>query len=174
MNIEEALEKVLDELSDDSSPKPVVSFEKGIPTLKAGYFRPLSPMLKSRFEKLGGWEESTHGDWLDPAEMECFWESQIVDERLNEIVQQVKAAADHWQNDAGSLFSLHRISVFAASRYTYERIYLVWFDETEEPELWVYDVNGEARYKDLLSYLESYIKDDLSAFLNKWKLGEME
>lgn len=172
MNIEEALNKIIEELIDDSTPKPVAPFPKGIPTLKKGYFRPLSPMLKSRFEKLGGWEDATHGDWLDTTEMECFWESQIANERLNGIVNNVNSSINNWQNDAGSIFNHTRISVFAGSRDTYERIYLIWFDCIEEPELWVYDTNGEARYKNLLSYLASYINDDIAAFNEKWKLGE--
>ena len=173
MNIEQALNEILEELVDDSTPKPSVPFSKGIPTLKNNYFRPLSPMLQSRFEKFGGWEESTHGDWMDVIEMEIFWESHITDERLSGIVTNVNSSINNWQNDAGSIFNDKRISVFAGSRYTYERIYLVWFDCIEEPELWVYDTNGEARYKDLLSYLESYINDDISSFSKKWKLGEL-
>lgn len=173
MNIEEALNGIKEELAHESTPKPGIQFSKGIPTLKKDYFRPLSPMLKLRFEQLGGWEDSTHGDWLDTAEMELFWAEHIADERLNGIVRNVNSSIGNWQNDAAALFNPERISVFAGSHYTYERIYLVWFDGLEEPELWVYDTNGEARYKDLLSYLISYINDDLSAFYNKWKLGEL-
>ena len=167
MNIEQALNEILAELVEDSTPKSSVPFSNGIPTLKENYYRPLSPMLKSRFEKFGGWEESTHGDWLDSTEMENFWESDIADKRLSGIVTNVRASIDNWQNDAGSIFSDNRISVFSGSRYTYERIYLVWFDCIEEPELWVYDTNGEARYKDLLNYLRCYINDDLTAFNKK-------
>ena len=52
-------------------------------------------------------------------------------------------------------------------------ICLIWFDGTEEPELWVYDCNGESRYKDLVSYLQAYIDDDVSASAVKWKLADM-
>lgn len=52
-------------------------------------------------------------------------------------------------------------------------ICLIWFDGIEEPELWVYDCNGESRYKDLASYLQAYIDDDVSACSVKWKLAEM-
>lgn len=173
MTTEEALNEILEELADDSAPQPSVPFSKGIPTLEKNYFRPLSPMLKTRFEKLGGWLESTHGDWLDTTEMEGFWESHIADERLSEIVNNVNSAIHNWQNDAGSIFNHNRISVFSGSEYTFERIYLLWFDHIAEPELWVYDTNGEARYKDLLSYLEAYINDDTSAFDKKWKLAEL-
>ena len=55
----------------------------------------------------------------------------------------------------------------------YEMICLIWFDGTEEPELWVYDCNGESRYKDLAAYLQAYIDDDVSASEVKWKLADM-
>ncbi len=42
-----------------------------------------------------------------------------------------------------------------------------------EPELWVYDCNGESRYKDLAAYLQAYIDDDVSASEVKWKLADM-
>lgn len=62
---------------------------------------------------------------------------------------------------------------FAASDNGYEMICLIWFDGTEEPELWVYDCNGESRYKDLAAYLQAYIDDDVSASEVKWKLADM-
>ena len=52
-------------------------------------------------------------------------------------------------------------------------ICLIWIDRIEEPELLVYDCNGESRYKDLASYLQGYIDDDVSACSVKWKLAEM-
>ena len=70
---------------------------------------------------------------------------------------------------------LHSIEFlfFAASDNSYEMICLIWFDGIEEPELWVYDCNGESRYKNLTSYLQAYIDDDVSACSVKWILAEM-
>ena len=41
---------------------------------------------------------------------------------------------------------------------------MIWFDDVAEPEFWVYDSNGMARYENLKSYLEAYLSDDISAY----------
>jgi hypothetical protein len=51
---------------------------------------------------------------------------------------------------------------------------LLWLDDEDEPELWVYDSNGESRYKDLAEYLKAYINDDLSAASKRWIIAEIE
>ncbi|RPE14357.1 hypothetical protein EGT74_06370 [Chitinophaga lutea] len=130
-------------------------------------------MLTARFERIGGWQDATHGDWLAIDEMELLWRDGGNDERIAAIVNNIGSAMGNWANDAGSLFRQDRLTVFAASRDTFERIYLVWFDEVVEPELWVYDSNGESRYKNLLDYLIAYIDDDLSASTKRWRLGDL-
>lgn len=150
-----------------------IDFHKGVPTLEYGVYRKVSPMLKVRYELFGKWLNSTHGDWLDTKEMESFWGEGAGDERLAGIVRNVKASMGNWEDHATGLFALNRISIFAASDNSYEMICLIWFDGIEEPELWVYDCNGESRYKDLASYLQAYIDDDVSACSVKWKLAEM-
>ena len=92
---------------------------------------------------------------------------------LEGIVRDIKASKDYWEDHATGLFAPNRISIFAASDNGYEMICLIWFDGTEEPELWVYDCNGESRYKDLAAYLQAYIDDDVSASEVKWKLADM-
>ena len=93
--------------------------------------------------------------------------------RMIVIVRDIKASKDYWEDHATGLFAPNRISIFAASDNGYEMICLIWFDGTEEPELWVYDCNGESRYKDLAAYLQAYIDDDVSASEVKWKLADM-
>jgi hypothetical protein len=68
------------------------------------------------------------------------------------------------------LFKPERLSVFACSDLTNEKIYLLWLDFEDEPELWAYDSNGESRYKDLREYLEAYLADDISAMERRWRL----
>ena len=92
----------------------------------------------------GKWINATHGDWLDTKEMESPWNEDEEDERLVGIVRNIKASMDNWEDHATGLFALNRISIFAASDNGYEMICLIWFDGTEEPELWVYDCNGES------------------------------
>ena len=172
-SIKNLLNKVIKELEGDSEITPPSNFIRGIPTLKKGYYRKVSPMLKERFISIGSWIDSTHGDWLDIHEMELFWNEPIKNERMSEIISNVRSSINNWEDDAGSLFAENRVTVFAASQFTFERVYLIWFDSTIEPEIWVYDSNGESRYKDLASYLKSFIKDDVSASNKKWKLADL-
>lgn len=174
MTIEELLNTTITSLEDDSEITEAIDFSKGVPTLEKGTYRNVSSMLKARYKKLGGWIDATHGDWLDVKEMELFWTNETEDDRLIGIIQNVKASIKNWEDHAAGLFAPNRISIFAASEATDEIICLVWFDSTEEPELWVYDCNGESRYKDLASYLQAYIDDDVSACKNKWKLAEIQ
>lgn len=169
--IKELLDEVID-LEGKVQISQAIDFHKGVPTLEKGVYRNVSPMLKIRYGAFGKWINAAHGDWLDTKEMESLWNEDEKDERLIGIVRDIKASKDYWEDHATGLFAPNRISIFAASDNGYEMICLIWFDGTEEPELWVYDCNGESRYKDLAAYLQAYI-DDVSASEVKWKLADM-
>ena len=147
MTIEELLNTTVALLEGDSEMTEAIDFSKGVPTLEKGIYRNVSPMLEARYKKLGGWIDATRGDWFDVKEMELFWTNETEDDRLAGIIQNVKASINHWEDHAAGLFAPNRVSIFAASESTSEIICLVWFDSVEEPELWVYDCNGESRYK---------------------------
>jgi hypothetical protein len=53
-------------------------------------------------------------------------------------------------------------------------MFLLGLEFEDEPEFWVYDSNGESRYKDLAEYLNAYLNDDLTAAERRWKLAEAE
>lgn len=150
---------------------PPEPFSKGIPTLQAGVYRPVSPMLKERFERCGRWTVASHGDWLSAADMESLWSeaATAADTLLYGIKQSQIAAAEGWPNEASTLFRPERLSFFAGSDHSYERIYLLWIEYEDEPELWVYDANGESRYRDLSAYLQAYLAADVSAASQSWR-----
>lgn len=134
-----------------------------IPTLQTGIYRRISPMLRERYNNFGSWENATHGDWLSIDDMKELWKEKPTS-YIENIKHQLHSCSQNWPNDACSLFKDNRISVFAADVNSFERIYIVWLDEVDEPEIWVYDSNGMARYKNLMCYLEAYLEDDLSAY----------
>lgn len=145
----------------------------GVPTLEKGVYRKFSPMINERFSTYGRWEHATHGSWLSLKDMEQLWDEKLDkknDELIVRIVSQISAARNGWLDHAYSLFRDDRISVFAGSDNGNECIVLLWLELEDEPELWVYDSNGEARYKNLNDYLISYLTDDLSAFDVSWRL----
>lgn len=163
-------------LCDDSFLTKLEPVEKeiditSVPTIKSGVYQPVSPQLQTRFNYCGRWENATHAHWLSIKDMEQIAnKSYSEDPLLIEIYSQWNGTRLNWPNDATVLFNSERISIFAASDYSFERIYLLWFDCKDEPEFWVYDSNGLSRYVDFNNYLLSFINDDTSASLLSWIL----
>ena len=156
--------RVNDSLCSQLSEKGVVKIKiTKVPTLENNFYRNVSPMLDERYSILSYWRNATHGDWLSIEEMEMLWLKDS-SPYINQLKNQIKAFSENWPNDASSLFKDNRISVFAIDDNGNEHIYLIWLDDIDEPELWVYDSNGVARYKNLKKYLEAYLSDDLSAY----------
>lgn len=146
-----------------------VPFPHGIPTLEPGVFRPASPMLAERFNLLGRWTMASHGHWLSISDMEALWLKDGADPFVEGVKQMQVAGAEGWPNDPSILFRPERLSLFAGSEHNYEKIYLLWLDFEDEPEFWVYDANGESRYRDLSCYLRAYLTDDVSAASVSWR-----
>lgn len=172
--IQQLLQQVVEDnnslIEEPSIPLSPEELGRGIPTLKANFYRPFTPMLKVRFEQFGAWHQATHANWLSLTEMEMLWSSSK-DARTAGIKKSLKVISENWANDAVALFKPERISVFAGEDSSNERIYLLWFDFADEPEIWVYDSNGEAHYVNLEAYLQAFLDDNLSAFEKRWILG---
>ena len=166
----EAIRAVDESIGDTTiPPSPPECLEGGVPTLEKDFYRPLTPMLEVRFKQFGSWRHATHGNWLSLQEMETLWGDPL-DAKIAGIKQMLMIHSKDWANDAISLFKPERISVFAGDDEGNERLYLLWFDFVAEPEIWVYDTNGEAHYKDLEAYLKAYLEDDLMAYDKHWIL----
>jgi hypothetical protein len=102
--------------------------------------------------------------------MERLWTPGSQDDWTKGIYLSRIAAEENWGNDAAALFRADRLTLFAGHADTNERIYLLWLDWTEEPELWVYDSNGELRFVDLHEYLTVYVTDDTRHYSRPWRL----
>ncbi|EHR8835433.1 hypothetical protein ABJ851_001067 [Shigella flexneri] len=148
---------------------PVSKFDGRIPTLEKNVWRQASPQLQARFTCCGRWVSATHGTWLSIQDMETLWSDEISEQLLDVMKYNAQASRDNWNDHAWGLFRSSRLSLFAGSDSGYEAIFLLWLDNTDEPELWVYDCNGESRYKNLDDYLLAYINDDLSASERSWR-----
>lgn len=166
--LKRALADISEQDGEPVTPLPAEPDKTQVPTLQAGRYRPLSPQLKERFALLGAWAEATHADWLSLTQMEALWSPTSPTAAARK--QNLTTIADNWQNDAVALFKEDRISVFALAEEGTERMYLLWFDCVDEPEVWVYDTNGEAHYRDLKAYLQAYLDDDLTAYEKHWLL----
>jgi hypothetical protein len=155
---------------DPPAPLPGTEGITQVPTLKPGVFRDCSPMLAVRFQVLGRWMDATHGHWLDASDMASLWTDPNPDPLLGGIYSMHIAGKEGWPNIASSLFLPERLSLFAGSDIGNERIFLLWLDFADEPEVWVYDSNGESRYADLREYLEAYRNDDVTASQKSWRV----
>lgn len=176
--IEELLQQAIaanaELVESDNTPSPANQLTQHVPTLLPDFYRPLSPMLRARFAAFGAWREATHANWLSFEQMQALWPEQPRDEEMEQIRKNIQVVAENWANDAVALFKPERVSVFAAAREGNERLYLVWFDCIEEPEIWAYDTSGEAHYQNLATYLQAYIDDDLAAYSKHWILGNSQ
>jgi hypothetical protein len=126
-------------------------------------------MLEERFKLFGRWTTASHGHWLSASDMQALWSDDGTDPFVEGVKQMRVASAEGWSNEASVLFRPERLSFFAGSEYSNEKIYLLWLDFEDEPELWVYDANGESRYRDLAAYLQAYLADDVSAASRSWR-----
>lgn len=169
--LQEAVSANAELVDDGSAPLPADATVQQIPTLQPGFYRPLSPMLRARFAAFGAWTEATHGNWLDTKQMEALWAESAADEEAERVRRNLRIIAENWPNDAAALFKPERVSVFAALPEGNERVYLIWFDCMDEPEVWAYDTGGDARHRNLAAYLQAYLDDDLSAYSKPWILG---
>ncbi|WP_052314893.1 hypothetical protein [Pectobacterium parmentieri] len=152
-------------------PNPPESIFQGrIPTLMKGVYRDSSSMLSERFKLYGRWENATHGNWLSISDMETLWADTIQDELIDSIKFQAECLRDDWSNNAFGLFKENRLSLFAGSDIGNEAMFLLWIDDEDEPEIWVYDANGESRYKNFNEYLVAYLNDDVSASALSWRI----
>lgn len=171
-DIEDTISKTMafqnhDEARRPDNPKTL--FDGKIPTLEKGIYRDASPMLQERFENYGRWVNATHGIWLSIQDMENLWCDDIEDSTVDRIKYHAECLKEDWPNHAYSLFKDNRLSLFAGSDIGNESIFLLWLDFEDEPELWVYDSNGESRYKNFNEYLIAYLNDDLSASEHSWR-----
>lgn len=151
------------------APEEATALGQGVPTLKAGVYREFSPMLRKRFEMHGRWERATHATWLSLGDMESLLQEDAEDQLRAAFKIQAAALKEDWPNHATSLFKEERLSLFALSDLNSESIVLLWLDFEPEPEVWVYDANGESRYKNLEVYLDGYLADDVSAARRSWR-----
>ena len=162
MNTQNYLENTLLKLRNINSAK--LEYQTGyeikkIPTLRKGVYRNISPMLSVRYRQYSSILDATHGDWLSINEMENLWlpYKQINDERIRGIKRSLNSNIKEWDNNAGSIFQHDRLSLFAGSAYTYEQVYLLWLDDYIEPQIWVYDANGNSRFDTFDDYLIAFL-----------------
>lgn len=131
-------------------PQPLTQL--GMATLQQGHYRPLSPMLKARFEYAGSWKEADAGhEWLDLTQIEeCL--------RDQRVLKQIRERIQVWNESSLAKLPPSRISLFGLYRDQSEEIYLIWPNENgTEPKVLSYAGNFEAEFTNLGHYLKHLI-----------------
>jgi hypothetical protein len=121
-----------------------------IPTFDAKFNRPLSLMLRDRFEfasKIVRFSE----EWLNLDTM-----AQYI--RRREVQAMHASHRKHWEGSAPMLFPDRNLGLFCITHGVPENIvYLVWKDSDDEPELWKYSGMNSRVFKNLEKLLEWYL-----------------
>lgn len=111
---------------------PEMPCEK-IRTLDYDFLRPISPMLKRRFEFCSSWRNAyLSQDWLSLQEINN-WKSN---QRLCEWVDLRKE--NSYPGEPLEDYPEKNIAIFSINPHEPEEVYLVWDNETAEPKIWHY------------------------------------
>jgi hypothetical protein len=135
----------LEEMRMDVLPPEPTSLE--LPTFDPSYQRPLSSMLKARFE-FGSDIYRGYMRWLSIEGMRLHLRSEG-------LLQNHRSLREHWEGSAPMQCSDRGLSLFAIDpELSTDLVYLVWQDqEQQEPELWLYCGMEEKRFADLAEFL---------------------
>ncbi|NMG72731.1 hypothetical protein [Parazoarcus communis] len=125
-----------------------------ISTFADSFVRPLSPMLRSRFQFCGSWKNARLSqNWLSLTE--------IRDAKNNETLSKWVAlrTENSYDNDPPGCVAAENCAVFSYNPYEPEETYLVWEDGKEEPLVWEYFGWDYLRFENLNHYLEYIVGD---------------
>lgn len=102
-----------------------------LPTFDWKIFRPMTPMLRARFELAGSWQDGPTV-WLAPSEMARYMGRRWV--RSSH-----RALREHYEGSAPMRFPDNRLTLFGSTTHESEDLtYLVWAQDGQEPEVWEY------------------------------------
>lgn len=133
-----------------SPPDPASNLE--VPTLEPGFYKRMTPLLKSRFEYAGAWKEADAGhEWLSLKGMEAAI-------RNPKVLEQIKMRIETWTDSPLARLPASRISLFGLYGDQSEEIYLIWpLADGDEPQILSYSGNFEAKFSDFAQYLKHLI-----------------
>jgi hypothetical protein len=108
--------------------------------------RPLSPMLRERFEFAG--TITVGGEvWVAAGDIAAAT-------RKRQLLGNHKARREHWENSVPMRFEDGALSLFAYDPVSQEDVvYLVWTGRAVEPELWQYHSMDEQKFRDVNAFL---------------------
>lgn len=136
-----------------------------ISTLNKAVKRPLTEMLKSRF--------------LFASKMVIFeyhfFSIEEIDNCLEneDLMDTHQAYKADWEGSAPNSFPDEKLSFFGSSLGFFgDPFYLVWKNDNEEPEVWIYMGQEEQRYPNIDIFFKEFIGGLMEECGVNWKLAE--
>lgn len=127
--------------------------DRTIMTLNPGIFRPLSPMLKARFEFCHAWKDAyLSQDWLGLQEIRNWPNNQ-------NIVRRLELRQENWDFVPPASVPPENCAIYAVNPYELDETYLVWTDDAEEPQIWEFFGADYKMFTNLDRYLEFILGD---------------
>jgi len=138
--------------------EPFELFGDTLRTLDYEVFRPISPMLKKRFEFCSSWSNAYLGyKWLSAKQIH-HWKN---DETLREWVG--LRAKNSYEVDCFIKYPTKNIALFAYDPYYPNEMYLVWDEGNIEPKVWMYfdaDYYTFNSFERFLLHINGFIGDE--------------
>jgi hypothetical protein len=130
---------------------PSEQLAERVPTLARDSYKPITPMLRARFEFAGCWVLPESGKtWLTIEEMESIWNS-------SRILSQIEIRKQNWTDSIVARFPTNQLSLFGLDLPDYNETYLHWTETSLEPEVHSYYGAEENVYSDFREFLKHLI-----------------
>jgi len=166
MNITELLEhyrQLRDQKNEnqgEQSIEPPESCDETIQTLDTYVSRPISPLLKKRFEFCAAWKNAyLEQDWLSLREINNWESNKTIVEWVN-----LRKENSFSENEPFVKYPLKNIAVFSIDPDFPNETYLVWDDDNAtEPKIWLYfdaEYYTFTNFERFLLYLNEKIGDE--------------
>lgn len=148
--IKELLEELKQiNLADSDNDQGIVRPEKMVDFILTldGNKKPLSPMLKERFEYVSTWNDAfLLQNWLSLSEINNFADNP-------ELMENINLRLENWEHVPPASVGLSKVSIFGFDPYDTNETYLEWGDGEIEPKIWLYFDSNYHMFKNLERFL---------------------
>jgi len=138
--------------------KPPEPFGDSLRTLDYNIVRPISPMLKERFEFCSSWDNAYLGYyWLSAKQINHWQNNQTAREWVD------LRAENAYDVDCFTKYPAKNIALLAYDPYYPNEMYLVWDEGHIEPKVWMYfdaDYYTFNSFERFLLHINGFINDE--------------
>jgi len=128
---------------------PAVPVQR-VPLVESGRHRPITNLLRLRFEFCSSWSDAVNNQtWLGAEEMESLWSDDAMQGHLD-------TQREYWEDHVLTVVGAARLTLFGFDPDEGDATYLIWpaAASVEEPSIVVYSGHNRTEYADLRAYLQ--------------------